>query len=57
MEALLLLVVLPLAVALAVFTLLRRRGRKPVVAGCVAIIVGVALTLVLAVIVTLRALS
>jgi hypothetical protein len=57
MEPLLLLVVLPLVVALAVFTLLRRRGRKPFVAGCVAIIAGVALTLVLAVIVTLRALS
>jgi hypothetical protein len=57
MEPILLLVVLPLVVALAVFTLLRRRGRKPVVAGCVAIIAGVALTLVLAVVVTLRALS
>jgi hypothetical protein len=57
MNALLLLVVLPLVVALTVFTLLRRRGRKPIVAGCVAIIAGVALTLVLAVVVTLRALS
>jgi hypothetical protein len=57
MEPILLLVVLPLVVALAVFTLLRRRGRKPVVAGCVALGGGVALTLILAVIVTLRALN
>jgi hypothetical protein len=55
MEPLMLLVVLPLVVALAVFTLLRRRSRKPLVAGCVALVAGVALTLILAVVVTLRA--
>jgi hypothetical protein len=55
MEPFLLLVVLPLVVALAVFTLLRRRRRKPLVAGCVALVAGVSLTLILAVVVTLRA--
>jgi hypothetical protein len=55
MEPLLLLVVLPLVVALALFTLLRRRGRKPVMSGCVALAVGVLLTLILAAVETLRA--
>jgi hypothetical protein len=55
METFLLLVVVPLLVALGIFTLLRRRDRRPLVAGCAALAAGVALTLVLAVIVTLRA--
>ena len=57
MKAFLLLVVLPFVIALGLFTLLRRRGQKPVVAGCAALFIGVALTLAVAVITTLQALS
>jgi LPXTG-motif cell wall-anchored protein len=55
MEPFLLLVIVPLLVALGLFVLLRRRNRRPLVAGCAALASGVALTFVLAVIVTLRA--
>ena len=57
MEPLLLLVVMPLVVALALFTVLRRRGRRPIVAGCVALIAGVTLTILVAAVVTVRALT